>query len=255
MPFVERQRRTYLCPEEENHSLGEIDEGFNEALCWSTYTLSHVCQEMKFDVNDPYTNRNDLGNGTFEMLFDDFQYGDTADLTLRFEPAVGGYNVTVIENDFHPAHGVAIYGPPDGSVDERYVGRTLDAHIPATSNLPHPSGPLLWEVDTGNHAGEGDTFFFPWSGAGQSDYGINNRVHRFGTDSDRILCVEYRAYIANVVGQDAGDDWAAMVAPRHLGTLNVLFGDGHVESRNADQIDPRVQSLHDSLWMPKNDSF
>jgi prepilin-type N-terminal cleavage/methylation domain-containing protein/prepilin-type processing-associated H-X9-DG protein len=254
--FVERQRRTYLCPEEENHSMAETPEGFVEARVWTTYPpqITHICQQSRFDTSEPYTFRNDLGNGTFELCIDDFQWGDAHDLRLLFEPTKGGYNVTVIENDCHPAHGLALFGPPDGTVNQQWVGLTLDCHWPATNDLEHPSGPLLWEVNTGAHAGEGDKFFMPSSGAGQSDYGFNNRVHRFtGDDSKKILAVEYRNYIANVVGVEGDDIWADLVAPRHMGTLNVLYADGHVESHTAPEVDPRVQALHDSRWLPKRD--
>jgi prepilin-type N-terminal cleavage/methylation domain-containing protein/prepilin-type processing-associated H-X9-DG protein len=257
LQFVERQRHTYLCPEEEGHALAETGEGFEDAKVWTTYPPlpSHICQQSRFDVNEPYTIRKDLGNGTFEMVFDDFQWGDAEDLRLLFQPTKGGYNVTVVENDMHPDHGVAIFGPPDGSVSQKWLGLTLDCHWPATNNLEHPSGPLLWEVNTGNHAGEGDTFFFAATGAGQSDYGFNNRVHRFGADDARkILAVEYHNYIANVVGVNGDDIWADMVAPRHMGTLNVLYADGHVESHTPGEVDPRVQAIHDLRWLPKRDA-
>lgn len=253
LEFAGGVREIYLCPEEDDHGLAETGEEFEKSLVWTLYAPEghHVCQEINFDPTEPYTYRKDLGNGAFEMAFDDFQYSGTEDLILRFEPTHGGFNVTVVENKTHPDHFIEIYGPPDGSVVTKYIGITLDAHIPATSNLPHPSGPLLLEIPTGMDAGKGEQFFFPWSGGvGQSDYGINNQVHRFSRDSHKILCVEYDNYVAYVVGEQAEDNWDEFVAPRHVGTLNVLYGDGHVATHRPAEIDPRIQALHDQLWLP-----
>ncbi len=244
--------KVYLCPEADNHALGEPAEGFEQARVWSTYppAPTHVCQEMTFDPTEAYTFRNDIGNGVFEMAFDDFQYGPAEDLILRFEPVPGGYDVTVIENKTHPAHGIEIYGVPDGSVATKHIGRTMDAHIPATNDLAHPSGPLLADLGDGQ-AGQGETFFFPYEGSvGQCDYGINCQVHRFSRDNNKILCVEYGNYIAYVVGDEADDNWDDMVEPRHMGTMNVLFADGHVATHRPPEVDPRIQSIHDSLWLP-----
>jgi prepilin-type N-terminal cleavage/methylation domain-containing protein/prepilin-type processing-associated H-X9-DG protein len=67
-------------------------------------------------------------------------------------------------------------------------------------------------------------------GGGRLDYGMNNRAHRMMGDSGKILILDYSKRIASVVGPDARDVWADEVAPRHRGTVNVLFVDGHVES-------------------------
>jgi prepilin-type N-terminal cleavage/methylation domain-containing protein/prepilin-type processing-associated H-X9-DG protein len=87
----------------------------------------------------------------------------------------------------------------------------------------------------------------------ESSYAMNNIAGEFipgGGDGLKVLCVEYERTLANVAGPDARDFWDRLVAPRHFKTLNVLFVDGHVDSRAADQIDPRIPVLHDQLWWP-----
>jgi len=90
-------------------------------------------------------------------------------------------------------------------------------------------------------------------GVATTSYGINNRVHRFTGDSHKILLVDYEKSVAYVVGDQAWDNWAKMIAPRHMGTVNVLFADGHVDSKRPSQIDPRVPALQQELWLPTVD--
>jgi prepilin-type processing-associated H-X9-DG protein len=90
-------------------------------------------------------------------------------------------------------------------------------------------------------------------GVGMSSYGANGRLHRFTGDSHRILLVEYNKIVADVVGAGASDVWTEQIAPRHGGTLNVLFGDGRVEARTPRSIDPRVRPIHDEYWCPTRD--
>ena len=85
-------------------------------------------------------------------------------------------------------------------------------------------------------------------------YGLNARTFRFsGGDSQKIVAVEYKRVVANVVGPQGTDDWTANVAPRHRGKLHVLSVDGSVQQRAPDQIDPRVCDIHDRLWRPTRD--
>ena len=89
----------------------------------------------------------------------------------------------------------------------------------------------------------------------ESSYGMNNIAGEFIPgigDGNKILCVEYERTLANVAGPDARDFWDRLVAPRHFKTLNVLFVDGHVDSRVADDIDPRILEIHNQLWWPAN---
>ncbi len=83
-----------------------------------------------------------------------------------------------------------------------------------------------------------------------SSYGFNTDMvnTRQPLRSDKILAVEYEKITADVVGPDATDDWDMQNAPRHKDHMNVLFGDGRVESRTPESIDPRISSIHDLMW-------
>lgn len=257
LPFASEDSEIYHCPEADEHALAADDEGFKNAMVWFAWSNTHVCQQSKFDVEEPYTTKIDMGNGKFEMKFDDQQESGDNNFVLQFKPTGDGYEVEVMANTGH--HPIEIYGIPDGSSPPpKYVGKTLDSHWPGGNLVQPPSGQLLWSVEKGKVSdpttgpGVGEKFMFPWSGAGSSDYGINHRVDRFTRDSHKILCVEYEDYIVKLVGEeiDPDQDWDQLIAPRHVGTLNVLYGDGHVTTHRPAEIDPRIQAIHDSLWLP-----
>ena len=73
-------------------------------------------------------------------------------------------------------------------------------------------------------------------------YGMNNKAHMMGNgDSHKILMLDYRKPIANIVGLAAVDrceEWDANVAYRHMNTANVLYFDGHVASLGVHDTDP-----------------
>ena len=61
------------------------------------------------------------------------------------------------------------------------------------------------------------------------------------------------ALLVNVVGLDARDIWADQVAPRHSGTVNVLYVDGHVGTHRPAEITPELPVIHNDLWRPMSD--
>ncbi len=87
-------------------------------------------------------------------------------------------------------------------------------------------------------------------------YGCNNLANQFNTgDSRKIYILDFNNKIATVVGPSLKDaerakNWEGGGAPRHNGLCNVLFFDGHVDTRDLDSIDPVVTDLHDYWWMP-----
>jgi prepilin-type N-terminal cleavage/methylation domain-containing protein/prepilin-type processing-associated H-X9-DG protein len=92
-------------------------------------------------------------------------------------------------------------------------------------------------------------------GGGRSSYAINSRSHRMLTgDADKILCIEYRGKIvADVVGPNSKDYWPERVGDRHRSVANVLHVDGHVSTRTAGDVDPRIRDLHEAFWRPTLD--
>jgi hypothetical protein len=92
----------------------------------------------------------------------------------------------------------------------------------------------------------------------KSSYGLNCMARAFipgSGDGNKILVVEYERTAANVAGPDARDSWSLLAAPRHFNLLNVLFEDSHIETRSADDVDPRISTIHDELWWPTNGSI
>ena len=77
-------------------------------------------------------------------------------------------------------------------------------------------------------------------------FGLNSRAFRMASgDSHKIVMLDYKLAVANVVGPQGTDDWNSAQAPRHRGQLNVLQTEGSVHRRRADQIDHRVCEIHD----------
>ncbi|MFP4054747.1 MAG: type II secretion system protein [Phycisphaerae bacterium] len=88
---------------------------------------------------------------------------------------------------------------------------------------------------------------------GNATYGINNRVMAFRRGEMRILLLDYNRLVANVVGAEATDIWSEQIAPRHMGRVNVAYGDGSVQTYTPDQIDPGISTIHEEMWKPTAD--
>jgi len=89
-------------------------------------------------------------------------------------------------------------------------------------------------------------------------YGMNSRAFRMADhDNGRIVFLDFNSVEARVVGQkieQLDTDWPAGRAPRHFQQQNVALGDGHVESKNPDAIDPRYCEIYVKYWRPARDS-
>ncbi len=88
-------------------------------------------------------------------------------------------------------------------------------------------------------------------GTDSVSFGMNNLAHLLEVSSHKILLVDYDATVARVVGSVGCDEWDDTYADRHFHSMNVLFTDGHVETRTPDFIDPCVRQIHDYLWYPR----
>ena len=88
----------------------------------------------------------------------------------------------------------------------------------------------------------------------EADYGMSNRSHRMGADDPaKVLMLDYSLIVASVVGPDYVGIYWDEVAPRHLGTINVLYVGGHVRNTTPNAIDPNVTALHDEFWRPSRE--
>jgi len=94
----------------------------------------------------------------------------------------------------------------------------------------------------------------PGAKTAESSYGVNSRASRFQSgDSHKIVALDYKLALANVVGPLGTDDWPTTAAPRHRGSLHVLQTDGSVQRRKPDEVDPRICDIHDRMWRPTRD--
>lgn len=85
--------------------------------------------------------------------------------------------------------------------------------------------------------------------AGAISYGMNNKASVMGQgDSDKVLMLDYNATEAKLVGFDVTErcaEWDANAAFRHMGTCNVLYFDGHVQSGvRPSELDPCVENVN-----------
>lgn len=100
--------------------------------------------------------------------------------------------------------------------------------------------------------------YSPGQGGNATSYGINSRAHKLRLDSSKILLLEYKNTIANVVPPSPTDSELSLfrtnISPRHMETLNVLFFDGHIENRVVSDIDPTVSALQKQFWIPSQEA-
>ena len=262
-PYFEEEAQVLVCPDSDDSDFAEVtigtDGGGSGSGSGSGVEVGYI--ELTRHPGGTKTIPTEPGphcqdqNGTFGsasyiLRFEFNDTGDWDDVVIQFEAVDGGVLVTCIENDRGPNptqdvqnHGsfsTEVYGP-DGS------------HV-----LTIPKGVLPSDIAPGFYA-TGDGSGGGGSGGGsetftlRSDYGMNNRTIRMASDGHKILVLDYTKVVASVVGPDAEDVYWDRIAPRHAGLCNVLYVDGHVDTRNPRKIDPTITEIHDRLWRPYRD--
>jgi len=180
----------------------------------------------------------------FQALADDPDYKENSDPTFdRFDELA----ILVEPNSQSGGFRLECIHEKDGGVDAQLIGPN-DVIIKAFS---------LGQTYT---ASEG-------SAAPRTSYGINNRAPALSEDSQKVLMIEYKWAVANVVDDPSANDdqraaiaaersqWPNLVAPRHSGSANVLYGDGHVGAVTPLEVDPRNDDItgmqkHNMFWLP-----
>ena len=141
---------------------------------------------------------------------------------------------------------------PDGSLKVDALAREDESHA---FSLVGPNGETL--VDNFE---PGSSFTMAGAAVAADDtaptatsYGINNAADRFlvTADTTKVLALEYRKLVANLVGNGASDNWLAQYAARHNGVLNVLMRDSSVTDMNPSDIDPRNTTIYNTFWVPE----
>jgi prepilin-type N-terminal cleavage/methylation domain-containing protein len=85
-----------------------------------------------------------------------------------------------------------------------------------------------------------------------SSYGVNYKAQGFAAyaDSRKVLALDYRKTVADLVGPSPVDKWQTACAPRHVNTLNVLSRDGSVQTMSPAEIDPSNRQFAQDYWIP-----
>lgn len=86
------------------------------------------------------------------------------------------------------------------------------------------------------------------------DFGVNPRFAQMTTkDGGRIVMLDYRKEVAEIVFKPLTDTWDDMVAPRHRGQVNALHHGGDVQNYYPVDIDPNDCPKQERFWIPKNE--
>lgn len=84
-------------------------------------------------------------------------------------------------------------------------------------------------------------------------YGVNPCVHKFLTDSGKIVLMEAWADMLDYE-TSALATWEENVSHRHFGMSNVLYFDGHVDQRAPHEVNPYLpevgEQIRKTLWKP-----
>lgn len=232
-PFLEQQAYTYLCPDE-TEELKDAEPTSFGAIDLTRYPGGTIHIDCKPGPHCRVEN-GEFGSAKFDLRFEFHDTGDWDDSVLGFEQVgSGAMKVTCVANDRGP-------NPTPQAQAQGSFGTVFFS----------PSGAQVLKVDQGQMPGASGEY--PLN-SGRAHYGMNGRVHRLIRDSRRVLMVEYHKLVADVVGLDARDIWFEQVAPRHTGTLNVLYVDGHVESKTPMEINPELPAIQKELWQPTLDA-
>ena len=216
--YIENNTTLYVCPDG-----GEIPDyfsgvGFPEVQDYAVATGDLI---VPFVSNPCRCQVVELTDTSYRLLIEDATDCDW-DLLLEFTRLPNG-DIELCDsfNTSASMHHTVLDGtgtPIPGLTDIAYSNRRICVTIPGMSNA-------------GSH------------------YGMSSHTPRLGPeDSYKLFMLEYHRLVADPVT----DSWPEMVAPRHSGTLNVLFADGSVHSRVPDEIDPSVISRYEEHWKPKH---
>jgi prepilin-type N-terminal cleavage/methylation domain-containing protein/prepilin-type processing-associated H-X9-DG protein len=182
-------------------------------------------------------------SSSFDMRFEWNDSGDWDDAVWHFDIEGGIITVTNVSNDrgTNPTPEVQQHGSFSSHIytaDDELVSEILKGEMPGSTTGSAKSG-------SGSYFAAG--LFLP------ADYGMNNRSIAMVQDASKILMLDYKQVVADVVGPDASQVWETSSAPRHHGTANVLYFDGHVKNRQPLEIDPTIAEIHDNLWLPNRE--
>ncbi|MCA9270451.1 MAG: DUF1559 domain-containing protein [Planctomycetales bacterium] len=115
-------------------------------------------------------------------------------------------------------------------------------------------GTILSEMDE-DLEHQRSTYHCPTVEEGSDDsYGVNVCVHRLMEEPTKIIMADAHTPVLEYQGLDLVA-WNEDIAPRHGGTMNILYYDGRVEREEPDATNPYDESSGDSnrdrFWKPQ----
>ena len=249
-PFVADQTDVYICPDsvpDESESVVVGGSGGTEDVGYCELKANHISPDTKIIPLEPGGHCQVVDGSypgdyyVFQFEFSDgggFDGPGGRDAVWEFKLENGVMKVTCIEND----RGT---NPTDNGTGYQSNGGSFSSSIFAAD------GTLVASVDFAQMPGQTGEYTVENM---QADYGMNSRVVAMGNgDSHKILMLDYKRITAHVVWPNAADIYVDEVAPRHMGLVNILHGDGSVSSADPNQIDPNVAATQYDLWMPHRD--
>jgi prepilin-type N-terminal cleavage/methylation domain-containing protein/prepilin-type processing-associated H-X9-DG protein len=215
-PYVENGVAIYLCPSVKDRQAGS---GASPVSGWSIHASNGYT--IPFDPSNTRCREETASGGTWTYSFEDWT---DFDWDMR---------VTVKKLPDGPLDVIA--GFNNDTITSYTVCDASGSAIPGLENVKYPES---------RHAVVNATLGFP------TDYGMNAKSAELRGETYKVRMLDYGKAVADVVGTGAKDYWPDTVAPRHLGTVNVLFADGHVEGMLPESIDPTKGSLQEQYWQP-----
>jgi prepilin-type N-terminal cleavage/methylation domain-containing protein/prepilin-type processing-associated H-X9-DG protein len=110
-------------------------------------------------------------------------------------------------------------------------------------------GQPAWSPDGAmNHGVAGSTMKLPGWDPGYTNYGISSEAYNYPYGSRAIVLLDYKQLWVDLdVPKDAETNLCDSHSARHLGRLNILYGDGTVGTQAPLAISPR---LYPKAWQP-----
>jgi prepilin-type processing-associated H-X9-DG protein/prepilin-type N-terminal cleavage/methylation domain-containing protein len=132
--------------------------------------------------------------------------------------------------------------------NERQIGIAFRRYLQQNGRAPKAET-LAQGLEAYYAEGQASIYKCPDVSEGTS-YGANKFVHQMLDDTFKIILLDAKESPIPF-DDETSEEWREKVDPRHSGTFNVLYFDGHVEKQVAFGIDPYVESAKNKwMWEP-----
>jgi prepilin-type N-terminal cleavage/methylation domain-containing protein/prepilin-type processing-associated H-X9-DG protein len=227
-PYVDNQQVMFQCPSDQHQATN--DPEFKLAV--GIRTSTHGDFQLSNDSVYWRVTSGTYGTGTWTMGLD-------------FDRP----NNSSFDDDIS----IQITIQPDGSIMMKAVS---EEDYGQDYKLLGADGNVLTEFNY-NHGTNADSYTLNSNQTVPTSYGVNNAAQKFNVtgDSEKVLTLEYKTLVAKQVALPnvTLDPWdLTRAAPRHGGSMNVLFRDGSVRDMLPfTELDPRITQIYNDLWAPE----